>query len=60
MFGIVSYVIILTFFLSSPVPNYLDATVSTVQKIHETLPAGDVLAFLTGQDEVEQALRRLM
>lgn len=45
---------------SSPVPNYLDATVSTVQKVHETLPAGDVLAFLTGQDEVEQALRRLI
>ncbi|PIK63009.1 putative ATP-dependent RNA helicase DHX35-like [Apostichopus japonicus] len=47
-------------YTSSPVPNYLDATVNAVQKIHETLPAGDVLAFLTGQDEVEKALRRLI
>lgn len=34
---------------SSPVPDYVKATVETVMKIHETEDDGDVLAFLTGQ-----------
>lgn len=36
-------------FVSSPVPDYVKATVETVMKIHETEDDGDVLAFLTGQ-----------
>ncbi|XP_046552881.1 probable ATP-dependent RNA helicase DHX35 [Haliotis rubra] len=32
-----------------PHPDYLKATVETVMKIHFNQPAGDVLAFLTGQ-----------
>jgi ATP-dependent RNA helicase DDX35 len=41
------------------VPNYLDATVDLVIKIHKNEQAGDILAFLTGQDEVELACDRL-
>ncbi len=37
------------FSVSSPVPDYVKATVETVMKIHETEDDGDVLAFLTGQ-----------
>lgn len=36
-------------FVFSPVPDYVKATVETVLKIHETEDDGDVLAFLTGQ-----------
>ena len=44
----------------SPVPDYLKETVETIMKIHKTQPSGDVLAFVTGQDEVEQVLRLVM
>eukprot|EP00112_Aurelia_sp_Birch-Aquarium-sp1_P003315 Seg1370.10_Seg1370.9 transcript_id=Seg1370.10_Seg1370.9/GoldUCD/mRNA.D3Y31 product="putative ATP-dependent RNA helicase DHX35" protein_id=Seg1370.10_Seg1370.9/GoldUCD/D3Y31 len=40
-------------YIQSPVPNYLKSTVETVMSIHKEEPTGDVLAFLTGQDEVE-------
>ena len=48
------------FFPYSPVPDYLKATVDTIMKIHKTQPTGDILAFVTGQDEVEQVLRLVM
>ena len=35
--------------------NYLDAAVITALQIHATQPAGDVLIFLTGQEEIEAA-----
>ncbi|XP_052040128.1 probable ATP-dependent RNA helicase DHX35 isoform X2 [Apodemus sylvaticus] len=37
------------FYLQSPVPDYIKATVDTVVKIHQTEGDGDILAFLTGQ-----------
>ncbi|KAJ9594469.1 hypothetical protein L9F63_014081, partial [Diploptera punctata] len=40
-----------------PVPDYVKATVDTVIKIHLNEPMGDILAFLTGQDEVDRAVR---
>eukprot|EP00794_Sanderia_malayensis_P009822 gene9822-10830_t len=43
----------------SPVPNYLKATFETVMSIHREEPNGDVLAFLTGQDEVETVVSML-
>ncbi|EDQ86008.1 uncharacterized protein MONBRDRAFT_33958 [Monosiga brevicollis MX1] len=46
-------------FSETPVPDYLSATVSTILDIHSTMGAGDVLAFLTGQEEVDEAVRRL-
>ncbi|MBN3311408.1 DHX35 helicase, partial [Atractosteus spatula] len=43
-----------------PVPDYVKATVETVLKIHETEGDGDVLAFLTGQEEVERVVSLLV
>lgn len=41
--------------LLCPQANYLDAAVITALQIHATQPAGDVLIFLTGQEEIEAA-----
>ncbi|XP_047663327.1 probable ATP-dependent RNA helicase DHX35 [Tachysurus fulvidraco] len=47
------------FYTVSPVPDYVKATVETVLKIHEAEDDGDVLAFLTGQEEVEKVVSML-
>ncbi|XP_014676096.1 PREDICTED: probable ATP-dependent RNA helicase DHX35 [Priapulus caudatus] len=41
------------FYISSPVPDYVKATMETILKIHKHEKPGDILAFLTGQEEVE-------
>ncbi|KAM0791034.1 Cyclin-dependent kinase catalytic subunit [Microbotryomycetes sp. NB124-2] len=38
-----------------PEANYLHAAVTTVFQIHTSQPKGDILVFLTGQDEIEAA-----
>jgi ATP-dependent RNA helicase DHX8/PRP22 len=38
-----------------PEPDYLDAALITVLEVHLTEPAGDILLFLTGQEEIEMA-----
>ncbi|KAJ9621488.1 hypothetical protein H2203_006974 [Taxawa tesnikishii (nom. ined.)] len=39
-----------------PEANYLSAAITTVFQIHLSMPTpGDILVFLTGQDEIEQA-----
>ena len=38
-----------------PEANYLAAAVTTIFQIHITQPKGDVLVFLTGQEEIEAA-----
>ena len=43
------------FYSKAPEADYVDAAVSTVLKVHVTEPAGDVLVFLTGQEEIEAA-----
>ncbi|CAG2237850.1 DHX35 [Mytilus edulis] len=43
-----------------PVPDYLKCTVETVMKVHNSEKEGDILAFLTGQDEVEAVVRMLI
>ena len=40
-------------FTSQPEANYLNAAVTTVFQIHVTQGPGDILVFLTGQDEIE-------
>ena len=35
--------------------DYLDATLITVMQIHLTEPPGDILVFLTGQEEIDTA-----
>lgn len=47
------------YYLNEPVADYLKAAVNTVIKIHETQKRGDILVFLTGQDEVEKAIEIL-
>ncbi|KAG8226223.1 hypothetical protein J437_LFUL006325 [Ladona fulva] len=41
------------------VPDYVQGVVDTVMKIHLTEPRGDVLAFLTGMEEVDRAVSLL-
>ena len=36
-------------------PDYLDAALLTCMQIHLTEPAGDILLFLTGQEEIDTA-----
>ena len=40
---------------SDPVPDYIKSSVETVIKISKTEPSGDILVFLTGQEEVATA-----
>jgi ATP-dependent RNA helicase DDX35 len=46
-------------YLKEPCPDYIKETVSTIMKIHRKEKPGDILAFLTGQDEVHQAISLL-
>uniref|UniRef100_A0A7M5UD86 RNA helicase n=2 Tax=Clytia hemisphaerica TaxID=252671 RepID=A0A7M5UD86_9CNID len=41
------------FYTKAPEADYLDACVVTVLQIHLTQPLGDVLVFLSGQEEIE-------
>ncbi|XP_011067091.1 PREDICTED: probable ATP-dependent RNA helicase DHX35 isoform X2 [Acromyrmex echinatior] len=47
------------FFLKEPMANYINGVVDTALKIHDTEESGDILAFLTGLDEVDQAVSLL-
>lgn len=47
------------FFAEEPVPDYIAATVDTVVSIHRDNGPGDVLAFLTGQEEVDDVVKRI-
>lgn len=42
-----------------PVANYLMSSVETVLAIHRQEKPGDILVFLTGQEEVEKAVDQL-
>lgn len=46
-------------YLPEPVDSYLDAVLKAVLQIHAQQPTGDILAFLTGQEEIE-TLQRLI
>eukprot|EP01132_Coremiostelium_polycephalum_P007521 gene7521-9244_t len=48
-----------THYTEAPEANYLDAAVITALQIHITEPLGDILVFLTGQEEVDQAAEML-
>ena len=39
--------------------DYLDAAIRTVLQIHATEDEGDILLFLTGEDEIEETCRKL-
>ena len=45
------------FYLQNATASYIQSSVDTVLSIHNGEPPGDVLVFLTGQDEVEAVVR---
>ncbi|KAK6359778.1 Cyclin-dependent kinase catalytic subunit [Orbilia brochopaga] len=46
-------------YTSQPEANYLHAAITTIFQIHISAPKGDILVFLTGQDEIEAAQQNL-
>merc|ERR1719422_2762094 len=47
------------FYTADPERDYLEAAIRTVVQIHNSEPAGDILLFLTGEEEIESACRAL-
>ncbi|KAL7129909.1 hypothetical protein ABFS83_13G099700 [Erythranthe nasuta] len=47
------------FYSEEPVSDYIRAAVSTVISIHDEERMGDVLVFLTGQDDIDAAIQLL-
>ena len=47
------------FYTPEPERDYLEAAVRTVIQIHQYEGKGDVLLFLTGEEEIEEACRRI-
>ncbi|TWW80013.1 pre-mRNA-splicing factor ATP-dependent RNA helicase DHX16 [Takifugu flavidus] len=47
------------FYTKAPEADYLEACVVSVLQIHVTQPTGDVLVFLTGQEEIEACCEML-
>jgi len=48
-----------TFYTAEPERDYLEAAIRTVVQIHNSEPEGDILLFLTGEEEIENACRML-
>lgn len=48
-----------TFYTPEPEPDYLEAAIRTVLMIHQAEDAGDILVFLTGEEEIEDACRKI-
>ncbi|XP_059142711.1 pre-mRNA-splicing factor ATP-dependent RNA helicase DHX16-like [Physella acuta] len=48
------------YYTKAPEADYLDAAVVSVLQIHVTQPFGDILVFLTGQEEIETANEMLL
>uniref|UniRef100_A0A7N2LQJ9 RNA helicase n=1 Tax=Quercus lobata TaxID=97700 RepID=A0A7N2LQJ9_QUELO len=46
-------------FAEEPVSDYVQGVVSTVLSIHNQEPMGDILVFLTGQDDIDTAVKLL-
>jgi ATP-dependent RNA helicase DHX8/PRP22 len=44
-------------YTSEPQPDVLDATIVAVLQIHLEEPSGDILVFMTGQDQIEDAAK---
>lgn len=47
------------FYTQVPEPDYVEAAIRTVIMIHRTEGEGDILLFLTGEREVEEASRKI-
>ncbi|EED23288.1 pre-mRNA splicing factor RNA helicase (Prp43), putative [Talaromyces stipitatus ATCC 10500] len=47
------------FYTPEPEQDYVEAAIRTVLQIHATEPEGDILVFLTGEEEIEDAARKI-
>ena len=47
------------FYTPEPERDYVEASLRTVLQIHATEPEGDILLFLTGEEEIEDAVRKI-
>lgn len=47
------------YYTPAPEANYLTAAITTIFQIHSSQGKGDILVFLTGQDEIEAAEQQL-
>ncbi|MCJ1363684.1 DEAH-box ATP-dependent RNA helicase prp43 [Acarospora aff. strigata] len=47
------------FYTPEPERDYVEAALRTVLQIHATEPEGDILLFLTGEEEIEDAVRKI-
>ena len=47
------------FYTQQPERDYLEAGIRTVVQIHSCEPPGDILVFLTGEEEIEDACKKI-
>ncbi len=47
------------FYTQEPERDYVEAALRTVLQIHDSEPEGDILLFLTGEEEIEDACRKI-
>lgn len=47
------------YYTREPEQDYLEAAIRTVLQIHQDEPEGDILLFLTGEEEIEDACRKI-
>ncbi|KAJ3746041.1 P-loop containing nucleoside triphosphate hydrolase protein [Lentinula detonsa] len=47
------------FYTQEPEPDYVEAAIRTVLMIHRAEDPGDILVFLTGEEEIEDACRKI-
>ena len=47
------------FYTQEPEPDYVEAAIRTVLMIHRAEDPGDILLFLTGEEEIEHACRKI-
>ena len=47
------------FYTQAAERDYLEAALRTVLQIHASEPEGDILLFLTGEEEIEDACRKI-
>ncbi|KAG0242992.1 hypothetical protein BGX31_011395 [Mortierella sp. GBA43] len=46
-------------YLAEPTSDYVETAIQTVFDIHTKEPAGDILVFMTGREEIEQAVNEI-
>ncbi|KAH9247382.1 hypothetical protein BASA81_015010 [Batrachochytrium salamandrivorans] len=50
---------VVIYYTPEPERDYLEAAIRTVLQIHSCEPQGDILLFLTGEEEIEEACRKI-